>query len=120
MFFEGVLSFAKTKGLNIQYHVLDMPKNKLNRPNLAEVLNFLDAALSKDTPVAFLNLCNGDEKGLDEWHWVTIISLDHTENGDQIFIDILDEGQIKKINLALWYNTTTKGGGFVYFTGINA
>jgi len=28
----------------------------------------------------------------------------------------LDEGLIKKIDLALWYRTTTLGGGFVYFT----
>jgi hypothetical protein len=116
MFFEAVLSYAKSKGLEIQYHVLDIPKNKANRPTLTEVIHFLKGALSQDAPVAFLNLCNGDEKDLDEWHWVTIISLESTENEDQVLIDILDEGQIKKINLGLWYLTTTKGGGFVYFT----
>jgi hypothetical protein len=116
MFYEAVLSYAKSKGLELQYSFLDLPKNKLQRPRLTELLNFLAGALCKDAPIAFLNLGNGDEKTLEPWHWVTIISLEYTENGDQAFISILDNGQIKKINLALWYNSTTTRGGFVYFT----
>jgi len=45
---------------------------------------------------------------------VTIISLEYIENKG-IYVYILDEGAIKRINLTLWYNTTTLGGGFVYF-----
>jgi hypothetical protein len=66
--------------------------------------------------VAFLNLCNGSEKKLDRWHWVTLISLEYAEGGERVFADILDAGIIKRIDLALWYKTTTLGGGFVYFT----
>ena len=116
MFYEAVLSYAKSKGLDIEYHFFDLPQDKIRRPSLFEVLKFLDGALLKDVPIAFLNLCNGDEKNLDRWHWVTIISLEYTENGNQAFVNILDDGQIKQIDLALWYHTTTKGGGFVYFT----
>ncbi|HBE80615.1 MAG TPA: hypothetical protein DDW65_22945 [Firmicutes bacterium] len=116
MFYEALFSYAEFKGFHVQYRFLDLPNKRLNRPSFSELLNFLDEAFSKDTPVAFLNLCNGDEKGLDRWHWVTIIALEYTENGDQAFADIIDDGKIKRINLALWYHTTSKAGGFVYFT----
>jgi hypothetical protein len=116
MFYEALLSYAEFKGFQVQYRFLDLPNKRLNRPSFSELLKFLDEALGKDTPIAFLNLCNGDEKGLDRWHWVTIIALEYTENGDHAFADIIDDGKIKRINLALWYNTTSKAGGFVYFT----
>jgi hypothetical protein len=116
MFYEAVLSYAKSKGLNIEYEFLDLPKDKSCRPGLPEVLNFLEGALLKDAPVAFLNLCNGAEKNLERWHWVTIISLEYIGNENQVFATIMDNGRIKKIDLSLWYNTTTKGGGFVYLT----
>ena len=80
-----------------------------------DVVYFLEGALHQDSPVAFLNLCNGDENNLEPWHWVTIISLEYSEDGKCVFIEILDEGLIKKIDLLLWYDTTTYGGGFVYF-----
>jgi hypothetical protein len=116
MFYEAVLTYAKAKKMNVNYEICDVPKGKANTPELSEILEFLEGALVEDAPVAFLNLCNGKEKNLDRWHWVTIISLEYAENGKIIFVDILDEGTIKRIDLALWYKTTTLGGGFVYFT----
>lgn len=116
MFYEKVISYTKLKGMDVEFSFCDLPEDKSKRPKLSEILNFLEGALLKDVPIAFLNLCNGDEKHLEEWHWVTIISLEYTEDGQNVFVNILDEGLIKKIDLVLWYNTTTKGGGFVYFT----
>jgi hypothetical protein len=118
MFYEAVLAYTESKGLNVGFDFCDLPEDKSRRPELSEVLVFLEEALIKDAPIAFLNLCNGDEKNLDWWHWVTIISLEYAEDGNSAFIKILDEGLIKKIDLALWYNTTTLGGGFVYFTAV--
>ena len=115
MFYEYVLAYTKTKGINVEYGFCDLPEDKSCRPTLLEVRQFIEGALSKDTPIAFLNLCNGDEKNLDRWHWVTIISLDYKENEDSADVTFLDEGFIKKIDLSLWYHTTTLGGGFVYF-----
>ena len=120
MFYEDVLSYKLAKGINAQYAVCDLPEEKVNRPKLNEVLKFLEVALLKDTPIAFLNLCNGQVKNLDPWHWVTIISLEYGEDRNSASIKILDEGLIKKIDLALWYDTTTLGGGFVYFTAHTA
>ncbi|MHC1719910.1 MAG: hypothetical protein AB9844_04295 [Clostridiaceae bacterium] len=119
MFYEDFLIYAKAKGLNVQYRVIDISKDKCSRPELSEVLYFLEEALEKDAPVAFLNLCNGAVKMLERWHWVTIVSLDKSEDGKRAFVDIIDGGEIKKIDLALWYSTTTLGGGFVYFTAFD-
>jgi hypothetical protein len=95
-----------------------VPEDKSIRPELADLVIFIEEALLKDVPVAFLNLCNGDENNLEPWHWVTIISLDYADDENSVFVNILDGGLIKKIDLSLWYNTTTLGGGFVYFTTV--
>ena len=84
------------------------------RPGFDEIVDFITQGLQKDAPVAFLNLCNGEEKNLDRWHWVTIIASD-VKSPDEIIISISDEGRIKYINLSLWVKTTTLGGGLVYF-----
>lgn len=116
IFYEGVLAYAKNKGINIEYKMLDMPKEEYLRPVFSEVLEFIEESLQKDSPVAFLNLNNGKEKNLDRWHWVTIVSLEYEKDQSVVYVEILDEGIIKRIDLLLWYNTTTLGGGFVYFT----
>jgi len=116
MFYESLLTYTKSKWLNVEFEFCDLPEDKVLRPAFPVILNFIEGALSNDAPVAFLNLCNGEEKKLERWHWVTIISLEHTEDGKSAFVKILDEGQIKEIDLALWYKTTTLGGGFVYLT----
>jgi hypothetical protein len=71
--------------------------------------------LDNDVPVAFLNLCNGEEKNLDKWHWVTIISIEFDDDKCSSAVEILDEGMVKKIDIPLWYRTTTLGGGLVSF-----
>ncbi len=115
MFLKGVASYKKFKNQELIHHSLDIAKNPSERPPFKALLAFLDEALEKDTPVAFLNLHNGDEKVLDAWHWVTLIALEYDEEGSFAFAEILDEGKIKKIDLLQWYNTTTLGGGFVSF-----
>ncbi len=116
MFYDSVLSYAVSKGVQVGYQHLDVPKQKSKRPELSGILKFLKEALLKDSPIAFLNLCNGHENNLDKWHWVTITSIEYNDAESSLFADVLDEGLIKKVDLALWYNTTKQGGGFVYFT----
>lgn len=116
LFYDGVLTYARQKGLDISCSFLDIPHQADLRPAFSNVIEFLKTALSQDVPVAFLNLCNGDEEKLYGWHWVTLISLDYEEDGSSAYVDIMDEGKIIKIDLALWYKTTKRGGGFVYFT----
>lgn len=116
LFYESVLAYTEAKGLNMEYSFLDLPEDKLSRPELVTIVQFLEGALLKDAPIAFLNLCNGEEKNLDRWHWVTIISLEYAKDGSQIYAKILDSGLLNTIDLTLWYKTTMLGGGFVYFT----
>lgn len=116
MWLESVLSYTKAKGLNIKYSICDLPKEAFIRPSVYQVISFIKEALLEDKPVAFLNLCNGKEANLDSWHWVTIISLNYKKDGSGAFITILDRGKMKTVDLLLWYDTTTLGGGFVSFS----
>jgi hypothetical protein len=119
-FYIPMFSFMKGRGLNTEYHVYEVPRDKGKRQDLSQLRSFLVEALSLDTPVAFLNLCNGEEKNLDRWHWVTILSLEYLEEENITKVKIIDAGKIVTLNLTLWYNTTTRGGGFLYFTRIDS
>lgn len=114
-FYDALRAYFDAVGTRTAAEICDIPENKDERPALKEVLDFLITAMENDAPVAFLNLCNGDETNLEEWHWVTVISLRCDEGKAQSHLIILDEGQFKKIDLGLWHNTTELGGGFVYF-----
>lgn len=115
IFYKGLVSYAKLKNKFLNYDAIDVPQKKEIRPTFNHVVKFITFSLEKDVPVAFLNLCNGEEKCLDKWHWVTLISLEYDENLNTAVIEILDEGIVKTIDLYLWYNTTNLGGGFVSF-----
>ena len=109
MFCNAICSYGTAKGLDFSCRICDVPEDTQSRPDFAALSAFLDAALTRDIPVAFLNLCNGDEKNLDRWHWVTLVSREDT------IAHILDEGEIKIVDLARWRDTTVQGGGFVWF-----
>lgn len=117
LFYNGMVKYSEAKGIKIVYNYCDIPKDRNCRPAFQDVLNFIERGLEKDTPIAFLNLCNGDEKKLDEWHWVTIVDLEYAEDGSSAFVSILDAGLILKVDLVLWYETTKQGGGFVFVEG---
>ena len=116
MFCESLQSYVLSKGLKLEFFSCDIPEEESARPSISEITFFLKSAFLKDIPVAFLNLCNGSEENLDRWHWVTVISMEYEESEESVIIRFLDEGIIKTINLALWRDTTTLGGGFVYFS----
>lgn len=116
IFYNGLISYAQTKGLDLKYRFIDVSAEQRKRPALSEITTFIEEGLCKDTPVAFLNLCNGKEKKLDKWHWVTVVSMTYADDPDKITLEICDEGLVQKIDLKLWYDTTTIGGGFVFAT----
>ena len=114
MFCRELDNYYKSKGLEIDCYSFEIPKEKYLRPDFKDALRFIENAMLADSPVAFLNLCNGDIQDLDRWHWVSIVSLEFDENGKAANVEIIDEGIIKKIDFYLWYNTTKLGGGLVY------
>lgn len=115
IFCRKFINLAIVKGISVLCNVIDIPQKKNQRPIFEEVVEFINKAMLEDSPVAFLNLCNGDESRLEKWHWVTIVSLSTDEPSDYAIIEIIDESTIKTIDLKLWYETTTLGGGFIYY-----
>jgi hypothetical protein len=115
MLLKRISSYAESKGKTILHLGCDIPRGKLLRPHVEDVASFLGDALRSDIPVAFLNLCNGKEENLDEWHWVTVVSMERRESDEHAFIKIIDRGRIITIDLSLWLETTNHGGGFIHF-----
>lgn len=114
-FCKGVHSFLKSKGVELGSFSLEIPKKRTERPDLSRMLDFISQGLLADTPVAFLNLSNGLVTNLDSWHWVTIVSLKISEQENVVSAHVYDGARYFDVDLKLWYETTTAGGGFVYF-----
>lgn len=112
---SGVSDYTRAKLQTFRTAALDIPKSVSSRPAFGDILRFLDDALGSDTPVAFLNLHNGEEVRLDSWHWVTLVSLEYEADGSIALAQVLDEGMVKPVDLRLWFTTTRLGGGFVRF-----
>ena len=119
-FYTSVLAYASTQAWSLDYRVCHVSADRDQRPAFSVLADFLEQALKQDIPVAFLNLCNGEEANLDEWHWVTIIAMTSTPGEPDLGIQVLDCGVVKQIDLTLWYQTTTRGGGFVTFSNASA
>jgi hypothetical protein len=115
-FNKGILKYSGFNHLTIQTHFIDISKTRETRLKLPAVIQFIQNGLEADSPIAFLNLHNGEEKALDQWHWVTIVGLRIIDDPLSVMIEILDAGKQFEINLALWLETTQLGGGFVYIT----
>lgn len=104
----GCRSFALSRGCRLEGEILKIPRRREDRPTPAACRDFLLRALDSDCPVAFLNYSNGALPNLDSWHWVPLIAL--TEGEEVLLCTVLDEGEEKVIDLALWLETTLLGG----------
>ena len=113
-FCSGISSFAKGHGLQLECHALEIPSRDKLRPSLEEVVRFVTQGLEKDSPIAFLNLSNGDVTNLEEWHWVTLVSLEADEANEIVNVEIFDGDTAKVIDFKLWYLTTIEGGALIY------
>ncbi|MDR3214983.1 MAG: hypothetical protein LBT75_01725 [Bacilli bacterium] len=109
---EGLINYGKSKKTRLFTNILKIKKNKLLRPSLEEIINYLKKALINNSAVAFLNLSAGKLTNLDDWHWVLIISLSY--NKDDVDVEIMDQGELKIINLKEWLLSTRLGGSFIY------
>ena len=118
MLIERVTSYGEAKGMKTLYRDCVVPKEKSLRPSMDTVVSFISDALGRDVPVAFLNLCNGDEITLEDWHWVTVVEMELRASDGHVIVNILDRGRKVPIDLSLWLETTTSDGGFLHFTFI--
>ena len=116
MYEQGYDRFVKEKGLkSSKSNVMNILAKSEQRPSNLEVFKFINEALENNHPVAFLNLDNGKEKNLDEWHWVTLVGIKYDEENGILEATITDEEKLHDINLGLWLETTNKDGGFIYY-----
>lgn len=110
-FTKGLSRFLAEHALPYSITSITVAKDRTKRVGFEQIVSFIEGALLIDQPVAFLNLSSGEVKNLDSWHWVTIVGLEHTENG--VLIHVYDGGTQWVIDLKLWYETTVRSGGFV-------
>lgn len=107
---DGVVCYASQKGVAIHAEIQRVPPLIKRTAPFADFANFIRAGLEQDSPVAFLNLSNGQLSNLDSWHWVTVTSLD-----DSGVAEISDSGERKSVDLGIWYQSSWLGGAAVWF-----
>lgn len=112
-FEKGLKRYLHEHELDLEVHVLDVPKKQNDRPSLEAVKTFIFEALQQETAIAFLNLHKGETHNLDEWHWVTIVAASYDAEKSSLSVSILDDGKKFEIDLGLWLKTTRDKGGFV-------
>ena len=110
MYTGGVARFCRDRGVRLALRALEVPAGG-DRPGFDLCTDFIRAGLASDCPVAFLNFSHGALKNLDSWHWVPLTAM--TEGESVLLCTILDEGEARVIDLALWWETSSLGGALV-------
>lgn len=109
MLVDGAVRFGDERGVALSCRVMPIPPLPVLRSLHEKAYAFIAQALSDDLPVAFLNLSSGMVSNLDQWHWVTLTEFDPETKHAIMY----DNGSRQPVNLDLWLQTTTLGGGFV-------
>ncbi len=111
----GVQDFTRSFARTLSCRTLEIPSKKAGRPELGEMTRFLTSGLLEDCPVAFLNLSSGRVRGIEGWHWMTVVALKTGPEPDDAQALIFDGTASIWIDLAKWHMTSALGGGFAYF-----
>ncbi len=108
-FINGVEFFAISKNINYSftYRTIDSTTSKSIKES---IVGFISQALTNNRPVAFLNetSINSLHK---QWEWVLIFKIENEGNN----VHVIDNGEIKTIDLLEWLNSEESQGGFVHF-----
>jgi len=112
-YIKGVNQYVKSKGLYLKTNLLSVDKETKDNRTKKELAEFSQKAMELDAPIAFLTLSRGSELRLQDWHWITITSVQIEEN--HIWAIASDEGMERKFDLLLWYLTTGMHGGLIYY-----
>ncbi len=111
-YIDGIHQYAKLRGLSLKTNLLSVEKETIHKRTRRELADFVQKAMEQDAPIAFLNLSRGEENHLQNWHWITITSVQIDET--HIWAIASDEGEKRKFDLLLWYLTTGMHGGLIY------
>ncbi len=112
MFTDGIRRFATSRHVPLHIEAFEVNGLRKRTRNATDLTHFIKKGLSLDCPLAFLALSRGRERRLQNWHWVTITSVDI--QSDRIIATASDEGDLKRFDLRRWYETTNLHGGLVY------
>ena len=115
-FCQGIESFAGQHGFSLQCQTMLISPAQAKRPPLESAARFIIKALEQDSPVAFLNLCNGAVPNLEEWHWLTLVALNADDDFSEVFVTVFDGDKSDIIDFGNWLKTTTEGGALVFLT----
>lgn len=105
---KGAKKYAETRGFVFTSSEFSLPGPKINRPEYRSMIGYVYDALSRDVPVAFINLGSGRVKNMTSNHWVIIVRLDI----DSGIMDVIDNGKIVQIDFPKWLKKSTMGGSF--------
>lgn len=114
LFREGMDKLLSELKSPLRCRVLDVPADERERPSVQRTAEFFRQAFEADSPIAFLNLDHGALHGLESWHWVSLIAMDH--EGNTLTATAADNGQLLGLDIGLWLETTKRSGGFVYLS----
>ncbi|MBU3181053.1 hypothetical protein [Clostridium psychrophilum] len=99
-FSDGVLSFAKNRGVSLTSHILDEKADSIQ-----QAIDFILEALSQRLPVAILILKHQNKEFKEyTWHWMTITGLNLNSQSNKCFISVSTYGEHREINLELLWN----------------
>lgn len=113
MFENGINKLAKDRVVSIKANTFVVESMDLRKANVDKLYTFVEKGLSENCPIAFLNLSNGSEHRLQNWHWITITQAHFLE--EKLIATASDEGVSTTFDLRLWYETTKMHGGLIYF-----
>lgn len=113
-FTGGITDYTRKKDVELSFCKLNISPIKEARPTANQCAAFLRAAMEAGSPVAFLNLSSGAVKGLDSWHWVTIIAVEEQHSGSIVCTALDGGGHELTMDFQLWLMTSRLGGGLVY------
>lgn len=112
MFTKGIKTYANNLDVELSIYSLSVERATRKSRNINDLIAFIKKGLSNNSPIAFLALSRGKEHRLQNWHWITITSVDI--NKDKVIATASDEGHPRQFDLSLWYLTTKMHGGLVY------
>jgi hypothetical protein len=115
-FCKGMAQLLRHYGMSWQSKRLSIPLFHFRRPSLTQVVQFLEAGMAADCPIAFLNLHKGKVRAMDSWHWTVLVALNYDAVQNCYWATCYDGGRTITFDLGLWLKTTLFGGGFVYIT----
>ncbi len=113
MLTDGIKDYAASIGLALASQTFPVPADQKKRRPLADFSQFIETGLARQSPVAFLNLSNGQLSNLESWHWVTLTALYQPKEAG-LLAEISDSGSRKMVDLALWYGSSQLGGAVCY------